>query len=123
MPLSQVICVIHYTGFPFGRASFTELLCCLIGFAPVYLQELCKPVSRAVRRRHCVGGGAPVNFGRRRRRGARRQKKAAGGGAAGGWAAKNSFFLRFTKKCRSILKIFLGTFLVNKALRFADDQC
>jgi len=23
--------------------------------------------SRALRRRHCVGGGAPVNFGRRRR--------------------------------------------------------
>src|SRR6218665_2305323 len=27
MPLSQVICVTHYTGFPFGSASFTELLC------------------------------------------------------------------------------------------------
>src|SRR6218665_1155112 len=27
MPLSRVICVTHYTGFPFGRASFTELLC------------------------------------------------------------------------------------------------
>jgi len=25
------------------------------------------PVSKAVRRRHGVGGGAPVNFGRRRR--------------------------------------------------------
>jgi len=23
--------------------------------------------ARALRRRHCVGGGAPVNFGRRRR--------------------------------------------------------
>src|SRR6218665_3400899 len=40
-------------------------------------------LRRAVRRRHCVGGGAPVNFGRRRRRG------------AGG---QNHFFLRFTKK-------------------------
>src|SRR6218665_1598234 len=28
MPLSRVICVTHYTGFPFGSASFTELLCC-----------------------------------------------------------------------------------------------
>jgi len=24
-------------------------------------------LARAMRRRHCVGGGAPVNFGRRRR--------------------------------------------------------
>src|SRR6218665_1590650 len=88
--------------------------------------------SRAVRRRHCVGGGAPVNFGRRRRRAARPKKTAAGG--RGGRAQKSRrrrrgvdgpkyFFLRFTKKFRSILKIFLGTFLVIKALRFADDQC
>jgi len=28
------------------------------------------PGPRTVRRRHCVGGGAPVNFGRRRWRGA-----------------------------------------------------
>src|SRR6218665_1639121 len=27
MPLSRVICVTLYTGFPFGSASFTELLC------------------------------------------------------------------------------------------------
>src|SRR6218665_3378132 len=27
MPLSRVICVTHYTGFPFGSASFTELVC------------------------------------------------------------------------------------------------
>src|SRR6218665_925265 len=27
MPLSRVICMTHYTGFPFGSASFTELLC------------------------------------------------------------------------------------------------
>ena len=27
MPLSRVTCVTHYTGFPFGSASFTELLC------------------------------------------------------------------------------------------------
>jgi len=36
---------------------------------------------RAVRRRHCVGGGALVNFGPKNIRG--------GGGAA--WAAKNNF--------------------------------
>src|SRR6218665_2107400 len=46
MPLYRVICVTHYTGFPFDSASFTELLCwclvwhCLLGIAPVYLQEL-----------------------------------------------------------------------------------
>jgi len=39
--------------------------------------------SRAVRRRHCVGGGAPVNFGRRRR--------AAGPKKSAAWAAKNNF--------------------------------
>src|SRR6218665_3582325 len=27
MPLSRVICATHYTCFPFGSASFTELLC------------------------------------------------------------------------------------------------
>src|SRR6218665_62337 len=27
MPLFRAICVTHYTGFPFGSASFTELLC------------------------------------------------------------------------------------------------
>ena len=51
---------------------------------------------------------------------ARRRSKKIGSAA---WAAKNTFFIRFTKKFRSILKIFLGTLLVIKALRFADDQC
>src|SRR6218665_1245685 len=46
-------------------------------------------VSRAVRRRHCVGGGAPVNFGRRRR--AARPKKTAGGGGGGGGGGKTHF--------------------------------
>src|SRR6218665_1589743 len=73
--------------------------------------------NRAARRRHCVGGGAPVNFGRRRRRAAGPKKSAA---ARRG--RPKHFFLRFTKKFRSILKIFLGTVLVIKALRFADDQ-
>jgi len=67
-----------------------------------------------VRRRHCVGGGAPVNFGRRRRRTAGPKKSAAA------WAAKKQFFLRFTKK---FPQNFLRNFLVIKALRFADDQC
>jgi len=49
--------------------------------------------GRAVRRRQCVGGAALVNFGRRRR----------------GVGGQKHFFLRFTKKFRSILKIFLGT--------------
>jgi len=74
-----------------------------------------------VRRRHCVGGGAPVNFGRRRRRAAGPKKSAAA--ARRGVGGQKQFFLRFTNKFRSILKIFLGTFLVIKALRFADDQC
>src|SRR6218665_4147795 len=70
--------------------------------------ELCADVivsAAAARRPISVGGGA-VPKNRRRRRGA-------------AWAAKKQFFLRFTKKFRSILKIFLGTFLVIKALRFA----
>src|SRR6218665_80514 len=67
-------------------------------------------VSAAARRSISVGGGGapPVKKDRRRRRGVGGQKH---------------FFLRFTKKFRSILKIFLGIFLVIKALRFADDQC
>ena len=38
-----------------------------------------------------------------------------------GVGGQKHYFLRFTKKFRSILKIFLGTFLVIKAVRFADD--
>ena len=65
-----------------------------------------------MRRRHCVGGGgAPVNFG---------PKKSAAA-ARRGVGGQKHFFIRFTKKFRSILKIFLGTFLVIKALRLTDD--
>jgi len=42
-----------------------------------------------VRRRHCVGGGAPVNFGRGG--GAPPVQKIGGGGGAT-WAAKNISF-------------------------------
>ena len=79
-------------------------------------------VIKAVRRRHCVGGGALVNFGPRRRRAAGPNKSATAV-ARRGVSGQKQFFLRFTNKFRSILKIFLGTFLVIKALRFADDQC
>jgi len=48
---------------------------------------------------------------------------AAAAAARRGVGGQKHFFLRFKKKFRSILKIFLGTFLVIKALRFADDQC
>src|SRR6218665_1493695 len=74
--------------------------------------ELCADVivSAAARRSISVGGGAPpVQKSRRRRR------RGAGG--------QKQFFLRFTKKFRYILKIFLGPFLVIKALRFAYDEC
>ena len=55
MPLSRVICVTHYTGFPFDSASFTELLCwCGTVFSAlphsVYSQEVCRPVSTLVGR-------------------------------------------------------------------------
>src|SRR6218665_1378271 len=63
---------------------------------------------------------APTSLCRRRRAGqfrsaaaARRRSKKIGGGG------QKQLFLRFMKKFRSILKIFLGTFLVIKALRFA----
>src|SRR6218665_2494153 len=101
---------------------------CMLGFANALLDTamykravLRAPISRAFRRLHCVGGGAPVNFGRRRR--AAGSKKSAAAAARRGVGDQKHFFLRFTKKFRSILKIFLGTFLVIKALRFADDQC
>jgi len=51
-----------------------------------------------VRRRHCIGGGAPVNFGRRQRRGA-------------AWAAK-TFFSKFPKNISFYPQHFLMTFLV-----------
>src|SRR6218665_346629 len=47
--------------------------------------------NRAVRRGHCVGGGAPVNFGRRRR--AAGPKK-----SAEARLLANIFFQRFPKK-------------------------
>src|SRR6218665_2665230 len=86
--------------------------------------ELCADVivSAAARRSICVGGGAAVSWGRRGRRAAG-PKKSAAAAARRGAGGQKQFFLRFTKKCRSILKIFLRTFLVIKALRFADDQC
>src|SRR6218665_3708610 len=57
---------------------------------------------RAVRRRRCVGGGAPpVQKSRRRRR------RGVGG--------QKQLFLRSTKKFRSILKIFLGTFFSHQS--------
>src|SRR6218665_2439492 len=77
-----------------------------------YVIELCADVivSAVVRRSISGGGGGPPpvpkNRGRRRH----------------GVGGQKHFFLRFTKKIRSILKIFLGTFIVIKALRFADDQ-
>src|SRR6218665_1323839 len=44
----------------------------LVEVVPTYRRSFCTlasslPASRALCRRRCVGGGAPVNFGRRRR--------------------------------------------------------
>src|SRR6218665_2908399 len=80
----------------------------------IYRARVC---SRAACQRHCVGGGAPVNFGRRRRATGPKKSAAARRGRP------KRFFLRFTKTFCSILKIFLGIFLIIKALRFADNQC
>src|SRR6218665_4155048 len=90
------------------------------GAAPSIIEVL----HRAVRRRHCAGGGARVNFGRRRRRPAG-SKKSAAAAARRGVGCQKHFVLRFTKKfCKfcSILKIFLRTFLFVKTFRFSDDQ-
>src|SRR6218665_3862944 len=103
----------YSTGYPSSSRSYSGLLHVLVW-------------SRAVRRRHCVGGDAPVNFGRRRRRppaGPKESTAAAAAAAAARRGQPKTVFLRFTNKFRSILKIFLGTFLVIKAFRFADDQC
>ena len=54
---------------------------------------------RAVRLRHYVGGGAPVNFGRRRWRRAAGPKKSAA-------AAAKRFFQRFPEKFRAIILSF-----------------
>ena len=61
------------------------------------------PGARSVRRRHCVGGGAPVNFGRRRWRAAGPKKSAAAR------AAKN-IFSKFPDKISFYPQHFLMTF-------------
>src|SRR6218665_1323547 len=71
------------------------------------------PLIRAVRRRHCVGGGAPVNFGRRRR--AAGPQKSAAAAAWRGVGGQKHFFLRFTNKFRSILKNFLRNFFSHQS--------
>src|SRR6218665_3806468 len=67
------------------------------------LSVKCRLCARAERRRHCVGGGAPVNFSRRQRRAAGPNKSAAQAARRG---RPNKFFLTFPNKFRSILKIF-----------------
>jgi len=57
---------------------------------------------RDVSRRHCVGGGAPLNFGRRRLRAAGPKNRR--GAAARRWRTK--FFSKIPEKIPSILKIF-----------------
>src|SRR6218665_2982607 len=73
--------------------------------------EMSRHHSRAVRRRHCVGGGAPVNFGRRRRAGqfwpaAPFPKKSA---ATRGGIAGQKFFFKYSRK----------NFVVSS--KFSDD--
>ena len=75
--------------------------------------ELCADVivPAAARRSISVGGGGAPSV-QKIRRGRRR-----------GVGGQKHFFLRFTKIFCSILKMFLGIFVVIKALSFADDQC
>ena len=75
---------------------------------------------RAVRRRHCVGGFAPVNFGRRRRGAAGPKKSAAARRGVGG---QKHFFSKIHEQISFYPQNFLRNCLVIKALRFADDQC
>src|SRR6218665_4169934 len=85
---------------------FDHLFCCCICLCVSFyrLPHICLFVPlnflpalyRAVRRRHCVGGGAPVNFGRRRRRDAG-PKKTADAAARRGVGGQKQIFLRFTK--------------------------
>src|SRR6218665_3344573 len=53
MPVSQIICVTHYW-VPIQHSIFYRVAVLvwhyLLGFAPVYLQELCCPVSTLVGR-------------------------------------------------------------------------
>ena len=60
--------------------------------------EACQFWTRAVRRRHCVGGGAPVNFGRRWRPATGPKKSAA--------ARWSPIFSKDPQKFRSVLKNF-----------------
>src|SRR6218665_4040334 len=106
---------VHTENYNYSPLTSSCLLLVQRSWRPFYQNfvfglELCADVivSAAARWSILVGGGAPPVQKNRRRRGVGGQKY---------------FFLRFTKKFRSILKIFFGTFLVIKALRFADDQC
>src|SRR6218665_2362941 len=78
------------------NGKFLQRVCDLLESCPLALRNLLRLLTRAVRRRHCVGGGAPVNFGRRRR--APRPQKTAGGARGGGGGAKKIFFLKLHKK-------------------------
>ena len=76
-----------------------------IGAKPWDLSLMGNVRLRAVRRRHCVGGGgASVNFGRRRRAG--NPKNSTLAAARRGVGGQNTFLQRFPNKFHSILKIF-----------------
>src|SRR6218665_3005330 len=75
--------------------------------------------TRAVRRRHCVGLGSPVNISRRRRTAGPKKSATARPGVGG----QKHFFSKIHEKNSFYPQNFLRNFLVIKALRFADDQC
>src|SRR6218665_1059135 len=87
--------------------------------------EMSRHHSRAVRRRHCVGGGAPVNFGRRRRAGQFRSaaaarppgKKIGGGGGATrrGVGGQKQFFSKIHEKMSFYPQNFLRNFFSHQS--------
>src|SRR6218665_3154758 len=75
--------------------------------------------TRAVRRRHCVGGGAPVNFGRRRRRApvqkSRRRRRRGGGGGAARRGRPKTAFSKIHEKISFYPQNFLRNFFSHQS--------
>src|SRR6218665_2900910 len=91
-PLKALVMLCYITSSFWNRL---EKIYVKVGSSAVFLCLCMLVLSRAVRRRHGAGGGAPVNFGRRRR--APGLKKLAAAAVRSGVGAQN-FFPKVSEK-------------------------
>src|SRR6218665_130605 len=73
--------------------------------------------TRPVRRRHCVGGGAPVNFGRRRRASGPKESTAAAA------RRRPNIFLNIPEKISFYPQHFLMTFFYSSVENWKIATC